>query len=92
MTKRAHIRQISETAYEAQRPQPGLGTSDCSFGNRPDRRREHDLRETITEYRKMAARAQIDAAQCKDQVARERYLALVKALTELGDTLQGRAS
>jgi len=87
------MKQIPQRAYEASgRAQPSLATSNDGAGNRPDRRHEHDLRETITEYRKMAARAQIDAAQCKDQVARERYVALVKALTGLADALQGHAS
>jgi hypothetical protein len=56
--------------------------------DRPDRCREHDLRETISDYLKMAAQAQIDAVNSKDRAVYERYLALVKALTELADTLQ----
>ena len=48
------------------------------------------LRATINEYRRMAEGAKKDAADSKDAVHRENYLALAKSLIELADSLQGR--
>ena len=56
----------------------------------PDRRRDRLLRETITEYRRMAEGAQNDAANSKNAIIKKRYLTLAKALTELADALQHR--
>ena len=55
-----------------------------------DRRRDHQLRATIDEYRKLAAEAEKESANCKDPAQREKYRALAKSLTALADSLQGR--
>ena len=47
------------------------------------------LRGTIKEYRRMAVGAKKDAADSKNPVHGEYYLALAKSLIELADSLQG---
>jgi hypothetical protein len=55
-----------------------------------DRRSDGQLRATIKQYRDMAAKAEKDAAICKDAATRRQFLDLSKSLKELADTLQGR--
>jgi hypothetical protein len=56
----------------------------------PERRRDHQLRKTIDEYRKLASEAEEEAKKCDDPAKRAGYLKLAGSLTELADTLQGR--
>ena len=58
----------------------------------PERRRDHLLREIISDYHTMAESAKKNAAGSKDAAVKERYLALFNALTELADILQDRQS
>jgi hypothetical protein len=55
----------------------------------PDRRRDHQLRQTINQYCKMAAQAEGEAASCNDPIQREQYLALL--LWQNGDRASGHA-
>jgi hypothetical protein len=56
----------------------------------PDRRRDDELRQTIEEYRRLAAGATADAANATDAGKRASHLAMAQKWTELADTLQCR--
>jgi hypothetical protein len=55
-----------------------------------DRRRDHELRDTVDEYRRLAAEARVNAEKASSESIRAQFLSLAKSWEQLADALSGR--
>lgn len=55
-----------------------------------DRRRDHEMRKVIDEYRALAAQARAESESASDDNVRRQFLSLANAWDRLADALAGR--